>query len=135
VDIALACGADGVHLGQQDLPLEVARKILGPNKIIGLSVNTVAEAWEAEKKGADYLGVGPIFPTSSKKDIRNLLGLSGLKKIREATSLPLMAIGGINLDNAAAVLQAGADGVAVISAILGAANLSLQIKKFLQVLS
>lgn len=135
VDIALACGADGVHLGQQDLPLEVARKILGPNKIIGLSVNTVAEAWEAEKKGADYLGVGPIFPTSSKKDIRNLLGLSGLKKIREATSLPLMAIGGINLDNAAAVLQAGADGVAVISAILGAANPSLQIKKFLQVLS
>ena len=98
-------------------------------------MNTVAEAWEAEKKGADYLGVGPIFPTSSKKDIRNLLGLSGLKKIREATSLPLMAIGGINLDNAAAVLQAGADGVAVISAILGAANLSLQIKKFLQVLS
>jgi len=134
VDIALACGADGVHLGQDDLPPEVARKILGPNKIIGLSVNTVTEAREAARSGVDYLGVGPIFPTSSKKNLRPLLGLEGLQKIRQVTSLPILAIGGINPENAAGVLQAGADGVAVISAILGAADITQQVKRFLQVL-
>lgn len=132
VDIALACDASGVHLGQDDLPLAVARRILGPSKIIGISVNNQDEARQAEKEGADYLGVGPIFPSLSKKNLRSLLGIEGLKKIRHQTSLPILAIGGITPENINGVLQAGADGVAVISSILGAADIKAQVKKFIK---
>jgi len=117
VDIALACGAAGVHLGQEDLPLPYARKILGRNRLIGISVNTPEEAIAAEKKGADYVGAGPVFHTSSKADLQPLLGLEGLKKIRAKVKIPILAIGGIKAGNAAKVISAGADGVAVISAI------------------
>ncbi|HDJ23456.1 MAG TPA: thiamine phosphate synthase, partial [Candidatus Aminicenantes bacterium] len=103
VDIALACNAAGVHLGQDDLPLAVARQLLGPSKIIGISVNNPDEARRAEEGGADYLGVGPIFPTSSKENLRPLLGIEGLKKVRKMTSLPLLAIGGITPENMGAV--------------------------------
>lgn len=122
VDIALACGADGVHLGQTDMPLGYARKILGQRKIIGISVNTLAEAQAAEKEGADYLGVGPIFPTSSKIDLPPVLGLEGIKEIRAETKIPILAIGGINVANVADVISAGASGVAVISAIAASDN-------------
>ena len=122
VDIAMACEADGVHLGQDDMPLPYARKLLGKNRLVGISVSLTEEAEIAEKEGADYVGVGPIFATSSKKDIGPLVGLDGLRYIREKVKIPILAIGGINPANAAQVIRAGADGVAVISAIMGSAD-------------
>jgi thiamine-phosphate pyrophosphorylase len=122
VDIALACEADGVHLGQDDMPLPYARRILGRDRIIGISVATSAEAEAAEKDGADYVGAGPVFGTLSKKDIGPLLGLEGLRLIREKVKIPILAIGGISVTNVADAISAGADGVAVISAITAAAN-------------
>ena len=117
VDIALACTADGVHLGQGDMPLGCARKILGHDRMIGISAANVEDAEAAEKGGADYIGAGPIFSTLSKNNIGPLLGLKGLREIRAKVSIPLLAIGGISAANAADVTAAGADGVAVISAI------------------
>lgn len=121
-DIALACRADGVHLGQDDLPVEAARRILGLGRLIGLSVNTPEEARKAEDVGADYMGVGPVFPTLSKPDLPPLLGLECLRRIRAETRLPILAIGGITPARAAEVIAAGADGLAVISAIASAVS-------------
>ncbi|MGB9886141.1 MAG: thiamine phosphate synthase [Moorellales bacterium] len=121
-DVAWALGADGVHLGQDDLPLSCARRLLGPQKVIGVSVDTVEEALEAEAAGADYVSLGPIFPTTTKLDAGPVVGLEGLARIRRRLSLPLVAIGGINAANAARVLAAGADSVAVISAVVAAAD-------------
>lgn len=118
VDIAAAVGADGVHLGQDDLPIAAARKILGPGKIVGLTVHSVAEAQGAAAAGADYLGVSPIFATATKKDAGPPAGLALLQAIRAAVPLPLAAIGGITLDNAPAVIAAGADMVCAISAVV-----------------
>lgn len=120
VDVALAVEADGVHLGQTDLPASAARQILGPTKIIGVSVKNEAQALEAEGAGADYVSVGPIFPTTSKEDAGLPVGLETLKVIRKSVSLPVFAIGGINLTNIREAIAAGADGVAVISAVMGA---------------
>ncbi len=120
VDIALACRADGVHLGQTDLPLLTARALLGRKKIIGISANTVEEALVAESQGADYLGVGPVYYTSSKQDLPKVLGTEGLSVIKNAVNLPILAIGGIDAERAGEVAAAGADGVAVISAVLSA---------------
>ena len=131
IDIVLSCDADGVHLGQEDIPLPFARKILGENKLIGISVNTEKEAVKAEYEGADYLGVGPIFPTSSKDNLRPLLGLDGLQTIRNKVNIPILAIGGINRSNAAKVIDSGADGIAVISAILGAKDISKATKELI----
>jgi len=122
VDIALACEADGVHLGQDDMPLLCAREILGKKRIIGISVSTPEDAKAAEIGGADYIGAGPIFKTLSKKDVGPLLGLEGVRRIREEVKVPILAIGGISVANAADVIAAGADGVAVISAITAADN-------------
>jgi len=119
VDIALACGADGVHLGQQDMPLLQARKLLGRERVIGISVNTIREALAAERDGADYIGAGPVYFTSSKDKIPAILGLEGLRAIREKVRIPILAIGGITRQNARVVISAGADGIAVISAIMG----------------
>ena len=119
LDLALAAGADGLHLGQEDLPIKVARKLLPIDKILGCSVTTVDQATAAESDGADYLAVGSIYPTSSKETAK-VVGLERLRQIRQAVSLPLVAIGGINKDNAAEVLATGADAVAAISAILEA---------------
>lgn len=124
VDIALACGADGVHLGQKDLPLPHARSLLGKKKIIGISANTIEEALAAESQGADYLGVGPVFFTSSKQDLLKILGTEGLSAIKSAVGLPVLAIGGIDAARAGDVAAAGADGMAVISAILGTEDVS-----------
>ncbi len=118
IDVALACGADGVHLGQDDMPCTEARRLLGDRVIVGVSVSTVAEARRAEADGADYLGVGPIFATPTKTDTPTPTGLAGLAAIRRATQLPLVGIGGIKATNAADVIAAGADGVAVVSAIM-----------------
>ncbi len=119
-DLAAKLGADGVHVGQKDLNLAQTRHIVGPQAIIGVSVSTVEEAVEAAKGGADYLGISPVFTTPTKTDTPQATGLSGLRAIRQAVSLPLVAIGGVDARNAAEVLAAGADGLAVIRAILGA---------------
>jgi thiamine-phosphate pyrophosphorylase len=122
VDIALACGADGVHLGQDDMPLPYARRLLGNKKLIGITASNPAEAVAAEKEGADYVGVGPVFLTSSKVDVPPVLGLDGLREIRGKIRLPILAVGGINVSNAGQVISAGADGVAVIRAIAASNN-------------
>ena len=120
VDVALAVGADGVHLGQSDLPLAAARSLVGPEMVIGISVESVRDAVEAQAAGADYLGVSPVLATPTKTDTAAPLGLAGLRAIREAVKTPLVAIGGLNRDNAAAAIRNGADGVAVVSAIVAA---------------
>jgi len=119
LDIALATGADGLHIGQEDLPVAVARKLLPVDKSLGCSVTTVAQAVKAQAEGADYIGVGAMFPTPSKEKIK-VVGLKRLREVKKAVSIPIVAIGGITLDNAAEVMSAGADSIAVISAVLGA---------------
>ncbi|MCX6571009.1 MAG: thiamine phosphate synthase [Candidatus Aminicenantes bacterium] len=120
MDIALACGADGVHLGQEDMPLATARKILGGDRIIGISVHTAVEARAAEVGGADYVGAGPAFATATKETALPVLGPEGIRSIKRAVRIAVVAIGGINAGNAAALAHSGADGIAVVSAILGA---------------
>lgn len=122
VDIALACRADGVHLGQEDMHCSIARRIAGKEMIIGVSVSTAEEALEAEADGADYLGVGPLFATPTKADALPATGLGVLRTIRRTVRIPLVGIGGINSINAGDVIRAGADGVAVVSAIIASPN-------------
>ena len=118
VDIALAVGASGVHLGQDDLPPEVARRLLGDDAVIGYSTHSVAQALKASTLPIDYLAIGPIFATSTKENPDPVVGLDGLRAVKSAIgSLPLVAIGGIKPINAAAVLDAGADSVAMISGL------------------
>ena len=118
LDIALAAGADGVHVGQTDLPASVVREIMGPDRILGVSVDTVEEALLAEKDGADYLGVGPVFEArGTKPDAGEPLGVDRIARIRRHCRLPIVAIGGIDAENAGKVRDAGADAAAVISAI------------------
>lgn len=117
LDIALAVGASGVHIGQDDMSLEVARRILGSERIIGVSARNLEEAVRAARGGADYLGVGPIFATSSKGDAGEPTGLKTLSDIKKTIDIPIVAIGGVSLDNVEAIIEAGADGVAVISAV------------------
>jgi len=131
VDIALSCNATGVHLGKKDLPLSFARKLLGPQKIIGATAHSLREAQEAEEGGANYLGVGSVFLSPSKKHLKNTLGLRGLLTIREKISIPILAIGGINPENAHDVIATGVNGIAVISAILGAKDIEKATKKLL----
>lgn len=122
VDLVLAVDADGVHLGQDDLPLEEARKILGPNKIIGISTHKLEEAKRAQEGGADYIGVGPIFPTNTKEDVVPPVGLEYIRQVVEEISIPFVAIGGIKLHNVDQVLAAGAKRICVVSGIVGAEN-------------
>lgn len=123
VDIALAVGASGVHLGQDDLPPHAARKLLGPNAILGYSTHNVDQALEAVKLPIDYLAIGPIFQTTTKTDTFPILGLEGLRTVRRAIGdFPLVAIGGITHANARDAIAAGADSVAVISALLSDPN-------------
>jgi len=123
LDVALAVGAHGVHLGQDDLPPQAARKLLGPTAIVGSSTHNVDQALEAVKLPIDYLAIGPIFPTTSKTDTFPVLGLEGLRAVRRAIgTFPLVAIGGITHANARDAIEAGADSVAVISALLSDPN-------------
>jgi len=117
VDIAYVVGADGVHLGQDDLPLREARRILGRDKIIGISTHTLREAIDAERGGADYIGYGPIFHTTTKETKRPM-GIDSLKRVRESVNIPVVAIGGITIEDSREVMDAGADAVAMISCIL-----------------
>ena len=119
VEIALSCGSDGVHVGQSDLRGRDIRALIGPDRILGISAGTVAEAKAAQEAGADYIGVGAVFGTSTKKDARNLT-VEALRDIVRAVSIPVVAIGGINAGNIAQLKGSNVDGVAVISAIFGA---------------
>jgi thiamine-phosphate pyrophosphorylase len=119
-DVALAVGADGVHLGQEDLPVAEARALLGPQGIIGISTHTLAQALEAEAQGADYLGFGPIFPTSTKSHPEPVVGIERLREVRARVRLPIVAIGGINAGNIRMVADAGSAAPAVLSAVIAA---------------
>ena len=129
-DLALAVDADGVHLGQGDLPLNLARKVMGIEKLIGISTHNSDQVREATAGKPDYLGFGPIFTPGSKQDHDPIVGLEGLRAMRRLTSLPVFAIGGIQIDRAGEAIQAGANGVAVISAILKAPDISRAVKSF-----
>jgi len=120
VDIAQAVNADGVHLGQSDMPIEMAKVILKDSMIIGISAESLKDAVQAEKDGADYIGVSPIFATPTKTDTAPPLGLEGLREMRKSVKIPLVGIGGLNKKNAGEVIKNGADGVAVVSAIVAA---------------
>jgi thiamine-phosphate pyrophosphorylase len=120
LDIALAIGAEGVHVGHDDMPVGLARRLIGPDRLLGASPETVSEARQMERDGADYLGVGDVYGTPSKSDAGPPIGVDGLTEVIRAVSIPVVAIGGITLENAGAVIQAGAAGVAVISAVVSA---------------
>ena len=120
VDVALAVDADGVHVGQGDMPAALARRLIGPDRMLGVSATCLGEALRGEREGADYLGVGPVFPTGSKADAAPPMGLDGLAAIAARIRIPIVAIGGVGPGNAGAVVGAGADGAAVISAVVGA---------------
>ena len=124
VDIAMASGADGVHLGQSDMPLEAARKLMGDDAIIGISVDNVEEAIAAQEGGADYVGVGAVFQTSTKPDAQQGVGLGAVFEVRQAVDIPVVAIGGINRGNIQDVIRAGADAVAVVSAVVAQDDVS-----------
>lgn len=130
VDVALAVDADGVHLGQEDLPCEEARRLLGPEKIIGVTAASLEEALAAARQGADYLGVSPIFATRTKLDAGRPAGLSLLREIRAAVPLPLAAIGGLTLENTPEVIAAGANLVCAISAVITKTDVQGEIEKF-----
>lgn len=129
-DIALACDADGVHLGQEDLPLHAARKIMG-QKLIGISTHDVNQAKEAERGGADYIGFGPMFGTMTKATGYAARGVKMLRQIRSAVKLPIVAIGGIKEENVQEVWRAGAESAAIISDILGAEDVAAKTKRIL----
>jgi thiamine-phosphate diphosphorylase len=121
-DLALALDADGVHVGPEDLPPEEARRLLRPPKLLGVSAGSVQEALQAQEAGADYLGVGPVFPTATKSDAGDPIGLDALAEIAAAVRLPVVGIGGVNEENTPLVIEAGALGIAVVSAILGSTD-------------
>ena len=130
LDIALAVGADGVHLGPDDLSYKAVRKLLGKNKIIGITVHSVREAVEAQALGADYIGVGPIFATTTKPGAGKPGGPCLIREIRKNVSIPIIAIGGINLSNAKDIITAGADGLCAISAVVTKPDVKKEIAKF-----
>jgi len=135
LDIALAVDADGVHVGQTDLPARVARQLIGEGKILGVSVETQQQAIQAEQDGADYLGVGPVFEArSTKPDAGEPRGLVLLKEIRHQCTMPIVAIGGINAHNAKDTIRAGADGIAVISAIVSADDIAIASRELKEII-
>ncbi|PKN71525.1 MAG: thiamine phosphate synthase [Deltaproteobacteria bacterium HGW-Deltaproteobacteria-12] len=129
IDVALACGAAGVHIGQDDMPYAIARKLLGPKAIIGLSVETWADVEESQKLDVNYIGVSPVFATPTKTDTKGVWGLAGLQKIKAFSRHPLVAIGGLNVSNVRETIRAGADGVAVVSAICAAPDPEAEARK------
>ena len=120
LDVALAVDADGVHVGQDDLPAAIARRLIGPGRILGVSAGSPEEARRAQAEGADYVGASPVFSTPTKPDAPPALGVQGLRRLAAAVRIPVVAIGGMNAENAAAMVGAGAAGVAVVSAIVAA---------------
>lgn len=130
IDIAKAVNADGVHIGKSDMPYQMARKLMGKNKIIGVTVHNLSGAKEAEKQGADYIGLSPIFETSTKPDAKNPVGIGMIKEIKQYVRIPLVAIGGIDILNAPKVIAAGADCICAISAVVTKEDVGGEIRKF-----
>jgi len=131
VDVALAVNADGVHLGQDDMPYGIARLLLGHDKIIGLTAHNVEEAISAQNLGADYVGASPIFETKTKLDAGKAAGLTLIKNIKEKIDIPIVGIGGINLDNVTSVIQAGANAAVAISAVVTKDDVEEECRKFI----
>lgn len=132
VDVALATGADGAHLGDDDLPLADARRITPPGFLLGRSADSVSVAMEAEQEGADYVGVGAVYGTASKADAGSPVGVSRIREVTDAVKIPVVGIGGIDASNASPVWAAGAAGVAVIRAVLDAADPQQAVRAFLR---
>jgi len=135
LDVALACGANGVHLGQDDMRVDTARQVAPPGFIIGSSVGSVDEAVKAEQEGADYIALSPVFSTPSKVDAGPGRGIGLLREIRHHVSVPVIAIGGINRNNVRDVIAAGADGVAVISAVVGSPDITRAAREIRELVS
>lgn len=131
VDIAMLCDADGVHVGQSDIPANKVRELIGEDKIVGVSARTVEEALTAKENGADYLGVGAMFTTRTKLDAKSV-SIEKLKEIKEVIKLPVVAIGGLSLSNIDKLKECNVDGYAVVSAILGAENIKLECEKWIE---
>jgi len=134
LDIALAVDADGLHIGPDDIPISGARRLLGPDKILGASTSNLDEALEAQREGADYIGVGAMFPTKTKKDTESV-SIKDLKLIKSSVEIPVVAIGGINESNAKEVMETGIDGIAVVSAILGKEDAYVAAKELYSLMS
>lgn len=135
LDIALACDADGLHIGQSDMPYDIARKLLGRDKIIGLSVECIQDAVNANELDVDYIGISPVFGTPTKTDTAPALGLNGVQEIVKISRHPAVGIGGINKTNAAEIISAGAEGISVVSAIMSAIDpkeSALELKSIIQ---
>ena len=130
LDVALAVDADGIHIGQDDIPFKIAREILGNKKIIGLTVHNLKEAVNAERDGADYIGLSPIFKTDTKHDAGEACGIEMIKKVSKAVDLPVVAIGGINKENIEQVIKAGADSAVAISSVLSSDDVYKEIYYF-----
>lgn len=133
VDLALALEADGVHVGVSDLPVTEARRLLGPERVVGFSPETLEQALAAQAAGADYLGVGSVFPTTTKADAGPAVGLAHLATLAQAVSIPVVGIGGIHAENARAVIEAGAVGVAVISAVVAAEDVQVAARRLREI--
>jgi thiamine-phosphate pyrophosphorylase len=135
IDVALACGADGVHIGQDDMPYAIARSLMGTEAIIGLSVETWEDVEESQKLDVDYIGVSPVFATPTKADTKGVWGLAGLAKIKTFSRHPIVAIGGINESNAKDAVAAGADCLAVVSAICAATDPQAAARKLNEIIN
>jgi thiamine-phosphate pyrophosphorylase len=135
VDIAIAVKADGVHLGQDDLPPGKARMLLGEDRIIGSSTHTLDQALEADSAPVDYIAIGPAFPTSTKENLDAIVGTANIREIKSRISKPLVAIGGITLESARSVIDAGADSIAVISDLLATTDITGRTRRFLESLA
>lgn len=133
-DVARAVQADGVHVGQDDLPVELARGAVGPGRWVGYSTHDLAQVREADSSSADYVAFGPVFQTTSKENPDPVVGLEGVRAARQTTGKPLVAIGGITLENARSVIEAGADAVAVIQDLLSAPDIAARAREFLKTL-
>lgn len=135
VDVARAARADGVHVGQEDLPAAAAREILGPDRIVGVSTHSVEQAREAERLAVDYVAIGPAFATSTKENPDPVVGLDGIAAVRAVVAKPLVAIGGITVERAPSVIAAGADSLAVVSALRTGGSIDDRVRAFLSALS
>jgi thiamine-phosphate pyrophosphorylase len=133
-DVALAVNADGIHIGQDDIPYESARKLLGENKIIGLTVHNVDEAIEAEKLGVEYVGVAPIFDTDTKNDIKTPCGIEMIKKIRNEVKVPIVAVGGITKNNVKEVIDSGADSIVSIKPVISSDDVYSEVFDFINII-
>jgi thiamine-phosphate pyrophosphorylase len=132
LDVALAVDADGVHVGQSDMRVEDVRRLFGPEKIVGLSITDASEIGRSDAAAADYLGVGPVYPQQTKGDAAPALGVEGFAQLRAMTQKPVVAIGGLKPENSAALLAAGADGLAVVSALVAAADPAAEARRFMR---